>query len=173
MIKYLQLLFFGICTTCSVQSQQLSHSVIATQGGISKAAGISLEWTLGETMTESLSTSNRLYTQGFHQPIVVVKKAVLPPGQQATSNSVKENLVSVLPNPVRTTLTVSFSNFIPSGCTFSLIDMSGKRQQTLPFALKGNSLQLDMNANPSGLYLLEIKSADGKLLHTFKVIKLR
>ena len=57
MRKNTLLLLLGICIAGFARSQQLTQSVIAPSGGISKAEGISLEWTLGETAIESL-TSN-------------------------------------------------------------------------------------------------------------------
>ena len=88
MRKNTLLLLLGICIAGFARSQQLSPSIIASDGGISKAAGISLEWTLGEPTVESLSTSDRLYTQGFHQPILLVKK-FHPPVDAKTVPDVK------------------------------------------------------------------------------------
>ena len=53
-------------------SQRLSPEVLAVGGGIDKNGSLSLEWTLGEAVIETVSLSDRIYTQGFHQPMLVV-----------------------------------------------------------------------------------------------------
>ena len=65
-MKILLLPFFLIIfNTCFSQSNELE--VIATSGDYFEEAGISLSWTLGETIIETFSNENFILTQGFQQ----------------------------------------------------------------------------------------------------------
>ena len=116
MRKNFILLLFGLGISSLAWSQQLSPSVIASNGGINRAAGISLEWTLGEPTIESLSTADRLYTQGFHQPVLLVRKLQPGPAAVVNSNAVAEvnpiagYKVTIAPNPVKSILLVNIAS---------------------------------------------------------------
>ena len=71
----------GIC-----KAQSLSHSVVASSGAHFASANGSLEWTLGEIMTETYQKSNGIFTQGFRQTISVKPES--------------GNAISAYPNPV-------------------------------------------------------------------------
>lgn len=51
-----------------VYAQSLSPQVIASAGGYQNNATASLSFTIGETNTQSLSSSTHMLTQGFQQP---------------------------------------------------------------------------------------------------------
>ena len=52
----------------SVRGQSLSREVLSTNGGNQTAGGISLSWTVGETVIPTLMAGNNILTQGFEQP---------------------------------------------------------------------------------------------------------
>lgn len=166
MSKKLFLLFFGLCTAVLARSQQLSPSVLAADGGISKAAGISLEWTLGEIAAESIFTVDRLYTQGFHQPVLIAKNV-----QTDAKLLVTGYHVSVAPNPVQSVLTATVSSPIEGNVYLSLIDFSGRRYPAQLMDGKSGTAQVNMSGMISGMYLLEIRNGAGQLIKAFKIIK--
>src|SRR5690349_21306916 len=71
MKKFLTGLIAIVALGCSV-AQSLSPSVIGITGGSFSSAKGTLEWTLGETVTETYKTSLNFFTQGFHQPIPIL-----------------------------------------------------------------------------------------------------
>ena len=164
MTKNLFLLLSGLFTALLVQSQQLSPSVLAADGGISKAAGISLEWTLGETNTESLSATDRLYTQGFHQPILLAK--IFPAAEQPVTGY----LITVAPNPVLSVLSATIASPNDEKVILTLIDFTGRRFPVKTANGKFSTVNVDMSGMISGIYLLEIHNASGQLIKTFKII---
>ncbi len=176
-----KILFFllGImCIHTTVLSQQLNPSVIASEGGISKAAGISLEWTLGEPFTESLPVSNGLYTQGFHQPMLMVTKipAATPKPEAVPKIGVAPDLstnykITVAPNPAQSFLIVSMRAPDKEEVLLSLIDFTGRIVSVKPASGKVANIRIDMTAVITGIYLLEIRKATGELIQTFKIIK--
>ncbi len=57
----------------NAEAQTLSPSVIPSAGGYFSAANGSLSWTLGETVTPTLTAGSNMLTQGFQQPEVQVR----------------------------------------------------------------------------------------------------
>ena len=177
MKKTLFFLFGILCILSKVHSQQLSPSVIAAQGDISKAAGIALDWTLGEPFTESLPVSNGLYTQGFHQPLLQVieipktlTKQVAGYAETVTK-PVTNYKITVVPNPVQTYLTAGITAPNTDKIIVSLIDITGR---VIPVRITGGSystVRIDMTGMIAGIYMLEIRKATGELIQTFKIIK--
>ena len=166
MRKNTLLLLFGLCFAAFARSQQLSPSVIASDGGISKASGISLEWTLGETTIESLSTSDRLYTQGFHQPLLLFKNF-----QPAGDITLAGYQVSIAPNPVRSILTIHIISLNNEKIYLSLIDMAGRRSPAQVINGRSGMAGVDMSAMNAGIYLLEVRNSANELIKSFKIIK--
>lgn len=191
MRKIILFLLGTVCLYTTVKSQQLNPSVIATQGGISKAAGIVLEWTLGEPFTESLPVSNGLYTQGFHQPMLVVTKmpaATTKPAAdykvtEATAKTVADHKktvapslitnykITVAPNPAQSYLIVSMNAPDTKEVILSLIDFTGRIISVKPASGKITNIRVDMTPFIAGIYLLEIRKASGELIQSFKIIK--
>ena len=55
----------------AVNAQTISNKVIANGGGYSSAGGYSLSYTIGETITTTLSNGGYVITQGFQQPFTM------------------------------------------------------------------------------------------------------
>lgn len=166
MRKILFFLLGIICIHTTVQGQQLSPSVIAAGGGTDKAAGISLEWTLGEPFTESLPVSDRLYTQGFHQPLLQVTKMPVTIIRPVTNYK-----ITVAPNPVQSYLTATINAPNTDKVILSLIDFAGRVIPVKSASGKFSTVKVDMTGMIAGIYMLEIRKASGELIQTFKIIK--
>lgn len=116
-ILVLALVCFGYC----LQAQKITPSVIASAGAVMKSNNVSLEWTMGEVITETRSSGNLIVTQGFHQANLGVPSST----QQFTFQGLQ-----VYPNPVRDLL--------------NIINESG---ETLQMQLFGSNGQLLMSAH--------------------------
>lgn len=178
MRKVILFLLGIICLYTTVQSQQLNPSVIAAEGGVSKAAGISLEWTLGEPFTESLPVSDGLFTQGFHQPLLLVTKMPVPVPKQVTNYKitvvpapVTDYKITLAPNPVQSYFIVSMPAPNPEEVILSLIDFAGRITPVRFINGKATTIRVDMTRMIAGIYLLEIRKPSGELIQTFKIIK--
>lgn len=169
MRKNTLLLLLGICIAGFARSQQLSPSIIASDGGISKAAGISLEWTLGEPTVESLSTADRLYTQGFHQPLLLVKS--LPVAEVKEVKVATAYKITIAPNPVQSLLLVNINTEKKERLNLSLIDFVGRQILVQAFNGRSNTAQIDMSRMTSGTYILELRNLSGQLIKSFQITK--
>ncbi len=94
------LIFLASLFTLSAESQY-KQDVIASAGGYNTATGISISWTLGETIIPTFTSSDNtlILTHGFQQQLIVT--------------AVEENLedlvkVTVYPNPASDNVNIKF-----------------------------------------------------------------
>jgi len=169
MKKETLLLLSGLGLSVGCFSQQLSPSVVASGGDISRSATISLEWTLGEFAVESVNSDRSLYTQGFHQPYLQVKEI-----HTATiATETPDYKITIAPNPVQSVLNVNLQQFIDEKLSLTLVDLYGRRVMTKVVEGKSTSSLIDMSGMMQGIYLLEIRNAKGQLLKVFRVVKVQ
>jgi hypothetical protein len=138
------------------------QQVVTTAGSSGTGGGIRLNWTIGETLSETLRGSAVHLTQGFHQGKLVVVSA---------ENEIEQaNGIKVFPNPVSNSLHIGFgSNEFPDA-QLLLFDAAGKR--IFCKATSGQQVEtIDMESFPPGTYLLHIQAVGPKVVKTVKVLK--
>ena len=134
-------------------------------GGTARTSTMTLDWTLGESVVETATTSSRLYTQGFHQPLLQVSE------QPNVTDSNVGYKFTVAPNPVVSSLRIDIVAPESSPLQLLLTDLRG-HQYNLPLVpASTTSTQIDMTAFPAGTYLLRIGKADGSPLTSYKIVK--
>ena len=137
---------------------------MSSAGDISKSAGFILEWTLGEIAVETSSVTDRMYTQGFHQPLLITKlKAPLQPLTGFT--------VSVFPNPVPAMLNISIRSTTDSRVNLKMHNVKGILVYTGSTYTKASSVQINMLSLAAGVYILTVTNTSGIIIGTYKIIK--
>lgn len=150
----------GIC-----RAQSLAPEVIGSAGDVFSASNGSLEWTIGEIMTETYQQSNGYLTQGFHQT-----------GQGfvgINEINVADNF-SIYPNPVKDLLHLSFDSKEKGNYVIELFDMQGKKllSQQITAGKGLQSTELNMQDIGSGVYLLNVYNTHTSTRNAFKINKL-
>jgi hypothetical protein len=153
-------------TNTEMDLQRLKPEVLANDGGTNKQGDVSLDWTLGEPAVETVKTIDKIYTQGFHQPTILLNKTNTDP----VVNNSKGLKVVAAPNPVSTMLKVLVEGLTGEQFTMQLTDMSGKVLVTQPFASPA-SLQINMSGYSSGMYILVIRNKSATIVNTIKIVK--
>jgi hypothetical protein len=143
-------------------AQRLSPTVMATAGGQDKNKQLSLEWTLGETVVETVSLPSHIFTQGFHQPMLRVEEL---PGAESPYR------VRIAPNPVVAVLNVSIEAEEATRFQLNLTDMTGRTFYSKATDSGPDAQQVDMKALPAGVYILQVATPQGQPVRTFKVVK--
>lgn len=168
MKKALYFISFGFVLSSAALAQTKGPSVIAAAGGSARTPTMNLDWTLGEPAVGTVhTTSQLLFTQGFHQPVLQVTEQPGPALSQEPGQFV------VAPNPVTAFLTVTATQTRQEVLQLKLMDMAG-RQFTLPdLDVSETSTQVDMTAYPAGTYLLRIGTRNGVPFTTYKVVKVQ
>ncbi|MDP3929972.1 MAG: gliding motility-associated C-terminal domain-containing protein [Bacteroidota bacterium] len=55
----------------NLKAQSFAREVIGSAGTFATSAYGSMEWTVGEVMTETYASNGNFFTQGFHQPSIL------------------------------------------------------------------------------------------------------
>jgi len=154
-------------TNLNSSEKKMEPEIIANDGGVNVHGNMQIEWTLGEPLIETVVTGNRLYTQGFHQPIILKS--------QKTAEIVLQNendlKIIAVPNPVQYTLRVTFSSKQEQNLVLRLTEMNGKVLLVKPLRGSAGTLDIDMSAYSGGMYLLNIQSVNDGFSRNIKVVK--
>jgi hypothetical protein len=145
------IVFVILSLSASLYGQSLSPSVIALAGGLEKTpSGMTLSWTIGEPVIETLQTENIYLTQGFQQPNLQVSTGFEDPAFDYT--------LRTYPNPTSTELIMETDFKYP--VQYRLVDLSGKLIHEGTWHEKH---VLDVAALPQGIYAIYFQ-AEGKMV---------
>jgi hypothetical protein len=166
MFKKLILLNCVLLFSILGHTQTLSPSVLPSAAGTDIAKGIRLDWTLGELAIETASTTNYLYTQGFHQPVIILKSKPL-----LNNILLQDYSITVFPNPVTSSFNVAVKSKADNNVYLTLTDFNGRIVYSSAVIRKGYQTQVDMRTMASGVYLLSITNPFGVVIGTYKIVK--
>jgi len=167
--SFFSLLVF--CVSCFCYSQDLKQNVIASAGGVDKTEKISFEWTLGEYAVETITTAKNVYTQGFHQPVLIVKSYHSPPKPGPADNLLSGYKVLLAPNPAQSFVNVYIGAKESEKFSLSLYDMNGRKIQSKLVSGTDFSVRIEMSQLSSGIYLMYVRNDAGTMIRSFKIIK--
>lgn len=174
MRKFLLVTFFGIDFTSIAFAQARDHYVIAAQGGSEASSTLSIDWTIGELITESVYTDHQMFTQGFHQPFIRIEEIKSHTNQINARGSIKEPdfSITIAPNPSSSILTVNVNGLLDQDIEVCISDGTGKRLMTETIAMGSGSAHLSISDLVTGLYILTCYTPDKRLLSVFKISKI-
>ncbi len=137
----------------------MTQEVIATTGDTASGGGISLSWTLGETVINTYQSDSLQLTQGFHQSYFVF----------STIEEYNSTLIStkIYPNPAagQTTLYVDKPG---QGLKWTLLSADGKILGQYP--VETTETTIDLSRLSGNIYFLSITGKNG-YKQVFKLIK--
>jgi hypothetical protein len=173
-MKSLPLLCIAVFQFITAMSgQQLSPSVIASDGGTGHAAGIQLEYTLGELAIDGLTGQPSSYTEGFHQPLIVVKPIDLNSESEITSDiNEDQSFITVTPNPASSEITIHFQAEKPMQIAFQVRDAHGSLLIQHQADTRDGNAHLDLSDLAPGLYFIQCTAIDSRYNSVFKIIKI-
>ncbi len=163
---HLYLIIISAATSLNSFSQKDNQSVISAGGDISKSSTLVLEWTVGETAIETVSSSSSLYTQGFHQPSLEVQRT-----GAANGSLIMKNIVHVFPNPTTSVLNIQLDKIPEVPLLVTVVDANGRVLINNNFPPKSNVLKINVSRFPQGTYFLRITDIKGSTRGEYKVIK--
>jgi len=174
----MKVLLFLLCAIpiclSGLEAQSVSQSVIASDGGSGKGAGVQLDYTLGELAVDRLTGQQVSMTEGFHQPFLMVEPVEGDPSVTGGSKSIEpEPIISLTPNPVATELMVKFAQPAPKTITLDVRDANGIRvlqKQLEP--IHGDS-PIDVSGFLPGVYYFHFTSAGQHIQSTYKISKIQ
>jgi hypothetical protein len=140
---------------------QVKQEVIASAGGYNVSGGVSISWTLGETIIPTFQNGNLILTHGFQSQLIVT--------------AVEENLdvlvnIKVFPNPASEIVNIQFDTPVDGEIVVYLLDSQGRLVKRDLIEPAMAQKQLNLQDMAAGIYY--IKLVKGKLVNVYKVVKL-
>jgi hypothetical protein len=140
---------------------QVKQEVIASAGGYNVNGGVSISWTLGETIIPTFQNGNLILTNGFQSQLIVT--------------AVEENLdvpvnIKVFPNPASEIVNIQFDTPVDGEIVVYLLDSQGRLVKRDLIEPSMAQKQLNLQDIAAGIYY--IKLVKGKLVNVYKVVKL-
>ncbi len=161
LMKAISLIAFCVFGFGTLFSQTIERNVVAVSGDNYVNNGISLSWTLGECVTETVQNSDMKITQGFQQGDVGIVNII--------ENKDEVKSIFAYPNPTTKYVTLEITGELKSVYTAEFTDMSG--QLLMLKTVQNNFADFDAQSLRSGNYLLIVKSAGNNIIGSFKIIK--
>jgi len=140
---------------------QNNKDIIASAGGNSSVADISIRWILGETLVPKYKSSDLILSQGFQ-----LQQEAAHIGANS-DNAVK---VRLFPNPSDGKIMVSFSSPVESEVSLSFINSHGRTVMTGFIERAVSGRQISLRDLPAGIYYLKLTM--DKSINIYKVVKL-
>jgi len=135
-----------------------SANLVGVAGDNYSNTNYQLNWSIGETLTETYQNGTNVLSQGFHQNTYSVV---------SVENNSNIDL-RVYPNPTTDLIMVDFNQYENASYVLTIIDLNGKVLHSKK--LNSNKVLLNFATYVSGTYLLLVKQQD-KLIKSFKIIK--
>lgn len=148
---------FSIMTE-NVNAQTLDRYVVASAGSQFVNGGYSIDYTLGETLTQTFTNGQEL-SQGFQQVWLVITAIEDPTSVW--------NHITLYPNPAIGIVNIKTDEKLNA----RLYDLTGKLLQT--HKLNAGTEQMDISSLPQGNYFLILSNEVSGDTNTFKLRKVQ
>ena len=156
-MRNVSLFLFGLFLFSGLNAQSIERDVIASAGGYFENDEISISWTLGEVITETVSTSDNriILTQGFQQPDNVAK--LKAPTDEVKLPDMTSISMSLFPNPTTDNVYLTIKSEEIERVTLDLVDMNGRILYSEQLDLTNNRISnytLDISRLPAATYMV-------------------
>ena len=155
----------ALYTSQGQTASSIFNQVIGSTGHSAVQQGSMYTYTLGEVSIATLSSTNRILTQGFHQP----------EHTQIVSIGTPELInwdIQLFPNPVSEMLTIRFSAEKGSALRATVVDLVGKVILHEQLLSEPNGSRIDCSAWHPGIYFLILKDPTSRAQATSRIIRL-
>ncbi len=139
---------------------QYVQEVVSTAGGYHSSNQGSLSWTIGESITETMTAAEYILTSGFQQSELTITAIA--------ATGIPEAAVWVYPNPVANYLTVETADN-PQEYAVLLYDLQGNLLYKKDITMQHEVV--DMRFYAPGGYLVRIVKTDHSKQKYFQIIK--
>ena len=151
-------------------AQQVSPEIISPAGNTGKTGNMSLDWTVGELATATVYTGDILFTEGFHQPTLLVRQ--VQPLEVRSAELPQGFDITAFPNPVGAQLHVRLeSDGTLEPVFLVLASADGKILDRQKVDAVTSTHQIDMSSYIPGSYVLTCLNQEGASLRTFRILK--
>lgn len=125
--------------------QHIDRQVLPVQGGFEHGETMSVSWTLGEIITETVYTKDIAITQGFQQPDFTIELIDQAQGEKLP--------IKIYPNPTQGRLTLQLESPIDR-YLMEIVDLQGRIIQRSWH--QNMKTEIDLTPLPSGQYVIRV-----------------
>lgn len=145
----------------STQAQTLDRQVIASAGS-SVSSTIQIDYTVGEIAVQPITSGNIILTQGFHQPMGIIK-----------DNTVFPYLI-IFPNPTQGDAEARFILAAPAKMTISIYNAIGQLMgaETINYTTGEMQYIIKSKRLTPGVYMIQFAMNDGSGRISKQLIKM-
>lgn len=142
---------------------QIIQEVIASAGGYNVSGGMSISWTLGETIIPTYKSQDGtvILTHGYQQKLIITSI------EETIDDLVK---IKVFPNPVNEVVNIQFEVPVDGETIVEILDFQGKLVKSDLIEPAITEKQINLQEFPAGIYYLRL--TNGKYANVYKVVKL-
>jgi len=140
----------------------LSRQVISNTGGSINTAGITLDYTAGETFSSEISNNSYAVNQGFHQYFT----------STIAIDKLENNLLKFYPNPVSGICYLEFDKPVSEDSDLFIYNSGGQIIYSKNIESRVDVIQLDLSRLLPGNYIAIIKNNKNTPVSSFKLIKI-
>lgn len=173
-MRFFYTLFTSALMVSPLCAQQVSQEVISGGGGEARLHEIQFDWTLGEIAVDSYMEGHTMFTEGFHQPMLLVEELPLPEIQSSDNvnpAAYSTPFVSVMPNPTQGRVTIRFDQPCIEHSRIFLYQSEGREVARFDIPLMQNQYEFDMSVFPAGVYLLRFIHSGQASPSIFRITK--
>lgn len=154
--------FLFVLFSCSFYGQVLQRQMISAQGGVYNTKGFVISQSIGQlSVSGTTSTQSHTFQQGFQQSFFALAQNQIP---------LSDFSVSVYPNPVLDSFTVTVSNALQEMCTITIYTVLGQQVYQGQLASFQSQKIIPFGTYSNGTYLVQLVC--GKQIVTKKIIKI-
>jgi hypothetical protein len=146
------LLLWLLIGYASLPAQSIQPSVIASAGGSYANDHLQLDWTLGESVIETVAGGGFILTQGFHQPDVL---------HVSTLEIQDLGTLSLFPNPARDILHVTVDMKNNTGLQLTIYNTLSQLIWSGPMIYHSDIESIDVSTWAAGTYFVTATSSTG------------
>jgi hypothetical protein len=149
--------------TLAVYGQSSRQEVISSAGGYNVNNGLSISWTLGETIIPTFKSADNslILTHGFQQQLYIT----------AIEENLEEILkVNIYPNPASEIVNIHFDIQLEGDMKLFILDSQGSQVLSVLAESGLFEKQVNLQGLPAGIYYLKLTK--GKLINVYKIVKL-
>ena len=139
-------------------AQTNTLQVIGSAGNTATNGNAQLNWTIGEPIVNTATSTNNVLTQGFNQGLLLI----------TAIDDLKNTSITIQPNPTSDFAIIKLEDQNLSNAQYILTDINGKVIQQNKIENKQTSVSLQDLANAT--YFIQVLTNNQKA-KTFKVIK--
>lgn len=158
MKKEILAIFVGGLLLVNVSAQE----AVVPGGGYHQGNGVSISWTLGELAIETFVAGNKILTQGFQQPDVILV-SVVNPGEKSPN-------IIAYPNPASDYLYIGIMSDFTENLSLHIYDSTGRL--LVRDKIDSPLWEIPFHAYEPGLYVVRIY-LDTQPVKDFKIMKKR